>query len=106
MSDRQASHANTLVSAFLTVLIFSVVIGASFYSLTPSPVVANTARQALGLLLRSPPAQGIELTIAVNPSDKPQITPTDQTNGLPEVLGFHSKPRTPDLMPLNYFPRI
>ena len=57
-----------------------------------------------GFYYAAPPAQGIELTIAVNPSDKPQITLTDQTNGLPEVPGFHTKPRTPDLMPLNYFP--
>jgi hypothetical protein len=34
----------------------------------------------------------------------PQITLTDQTNGLPGFPGFHGKPRTPDLMPLNYFP--
>jgi len=57
-----------------------------------------------GFYYAAPPAQGIELTIAVNPSDKPQFTLSDQTNGLPEVPGFRSKPRTSDLMPLNYFP--
>lgn len=57
-----------------------------------------------GFYYAAPPAQGIELTIAVKLSDKPQITLSDQTNGLPEVPGFRSKPRTPDLMPLNYFP--
>ena len=57
-----------------------------------------------GFYYAAPPAQGIELTIAVSPSDKPQITLTDQTNGLPDFPGFHAKPRTPDLMPLNYFP--
>jgi Peptidase family M28 len=57
-----------------------------------------------GFYYAAPPARGIELMIAVNPSDRPQITLTDQTNGLPEIRGFHTKPRTPDLMPLNYFP--
>ena len=57
-----------------------------------------------GFYYAAPPALGIELTLAINPSDKPQITLTDQTNGLPDVPGFQSKPRTPDLMPLNYFP--
>jgi hypothetical protein len=57
-----------------------------------------------GFYYAAPPARGIELMIAVVPSDKPQITLTDQTNGLPEIRGFHINPRTSDLMPLNYFP--
>jgi hypothetical protein len=57
-----------------------------------------------GFYYAAPPPQGIELTISFNPFDRPQITLTDQTNGLPDIPGFHSKPRTSDLMPLNYFP--
>ncbi len=57
-----------------------------------------------GFYYAAPPMEGIELAIWFNPSQRPQITVTDQTIGLPDVPGFHSKPRTPDLMPLNYFP--
>lgn len=59
-----------------------------------------------GFYYAAPPLEGIELAIWFNPSERPQITLTDQTNGLPDVPGFHSKPRTPDLMPLNYFPEF
>jgi hypothetical protein len=69
----------------------------------PSKMVEPRAK-LWGFYYAAPPAQGIELTIAINPSDKPQIALTDQTNGLPDLPGFQSKPRTPDLMPLNYFP--
>jgi len=69
----------------------------------PSKIV-DPRHKLWGFYYAAPPAQGIELTIAVNPSDNPQVTLTDQTNSLPEVPGFRSKPRTPDLMPLNYFP--
>jgi hypothetical protein len=57
-----------------------------------------------GFSYSAPPSQGIELTISFHPPDRPQITLTDQTNGLPDIPGFHSKPRTEDLMPLNYYP--
>ena len=57
-----------------------------------------------GFYYAAPPPQGIELTISFNPSDRPQITLTDQTNGLPGIPGFHNNPRTEDLMPLNYYP--
>ena len=46
MSDRPASQANTLLYAFLTVLTFSVVVGATFYCLVPPPAVHNTAPAA------------------------------------------------------------
>lgn len=57
-----------------------------------------------GFYYAAPPPEGIELAIWFNPSERPQITLTDQTNGLPDVPGFHKRPRTPDVMPLNYFP--
>jgi Zn-dependent M28 family amino/carboxypeptidase len=57
-----------------------------------------------GFHYAAPPPQGIELTISFNPSEKPQITLTDQTSGLPSMSGFHPRPRTQDLMPLNYYP--
>jgi acetylornithine deacetylase/succinyl-diaminopimelate desuccinylase-like protein len=46
MSDRPASQSNALVFAFLTVLIFSVVVGATFYCLVLPPAVPNTAPAA------------------------------------------------------------
>ena len=57
-----------------------------------------------GFYYAAPSPNGIELTIAVQRTDVPRITVADQTNGLPNIPGFHPRPRTPDLMPLNYFP--
>ena len=57
-----------------------------------------------GFYYAAPPPQGVELAIWFNPSERPQITLTDQTNGLPDIQGFHSKPRTQDVMPLDYVP--
>jgi hypothetical protein len=57
-----------------------------------------------GFYYAAPSPDGIELTIVVQRTDVPHITVTDQTDGLPNISGFHPQPRTPDLMPLNYFP--
>jgi hypothetical protein len=57
-----------------------------------------------GFYYAAPDAQGIELVISVKASDRPQVTLTDQTIGLPDILGFQTKPRTLDFMPRHYFP--
>ncbi len=57
-----------------------------------------------GFYYAAPPSQGIELKLSFDAGEKPQITLTDQTLGLPEITGFHARPRTQDLMPLHYYP--
>jgi hypothetical protein len=57
-----------------------------------------------GFYYAAPPSQGIELKLSFDAREKPQITLTDQTLGLPEITGFHARPRTQDLMPLHYYP--
>ena len=69
----------------------------------PSKMVEPNDR-LWGFYYAVPPADGIELDIAVGLADAPRLTLTDQTNGLPDIPGLHIKPRTEDQMPLHYYP--
>jgi hypothetical protein len=69
----------------------------------PSKMV-DAENKLWGFYYAAPSPEGIELAIATQATDVPRITVTDQTNALPNIPGFHPSPRTPDLMPLNYFP--
>ncbi len=69
----------------------------------PSKMVEPNDR-LWGFYYAVPPADGIELDIAVGLDDAPRLTLTDQTNGLPDIPGLHIKPRTEDQMPLHYYP--
>jgi hypothetical protein len=69
----------------------------------PSKIVEPNDR-LWGFYYAVPPADGIELDIAVCLADAPRLTLTDQTNGLPDIPGLHIKPRTEDQMPLHYYP--
>jgi hypothetical protein len=69
----------------------------------PSKMV-DPQNKLWGFYYAAPSPDGIELAIVTQATDAPRITVTDQTNGLPDIPGFHATPRTADLMPLNYFP--
>jgi hypothetical protein len=69
----------------------------------PSKMV-DPQNKLWGFYYAAPSPEGIELALAAQATDVPRITVTDQTNGLPDIPGFHPKPRAPYLMPLNYFP--
>ena len=93
-------HADVLWVALEKVTVLRATIGGKKL---PSKTVEPNDR-LWGFYYAVPPADGIELNIAVGLADAPQLTLTDQTNGLPELPGLHIKPRADDQMPLHYYP--
>jgi hypothetical protein len=93
-------HADVLWVALEKVTLLRATIGGKKL---PSKIVEPNDR-LWGFYYAVPPADGIELDIAVCLADAPRLTLTDQTNGLPDIPGLHIKPRTEDQMPLHYYP--
>ena len=93
-------HADVLWVALEKVTVLRARIGGKKL---PSKIVEPNDR-LWGFYYAVPPADGIELDIAVGLADAPRLTLTDQTNGLPDIPGLHIKPRTEDQMPLHYYP--
>ncbi len=91
-------HADVLWVALEKVTVLRATIGGKKL---PSKTVDD---RLWGFYYAVPPADGIELDIAVGLADAPQLTLTDQTNGLPDLPGLHIKPRADDQMPLHYYP--
>jgi hypothetical protein len=93
-------HADVLWVALEKVTVLRATIGGKKL---PSKMVEPNDR-LWGFYYAVPPADGIELDIAMGLADAPRLTLTDQTNGLPDIPGLHIKPRTEDQMPLHYYP--
>jgi hypothetical protein len=93
-------HADVLWVALERATVLRATIGGKTL---PSKMVEPTDR-LWGFYYAVPPADGIELDIAVGLADAPRLRLTDQTNGLPDIPGLHFKLRTEDQMPLHYYP--
>jgi hypothetical protein len=93
-------HADVLWVALEKVTVLRATIGGKKL---PSKTVDPSDR-LWGFYYAVPPADGIELDIAVGLADAPRLTLTDQTSGLPGIPGLHIKPRADDQMPLHYYP--
>ena len=93
-------HADVLWVALEKVTVLRATIGGKKL---PSKIVDPNDR-LWGFYYAVPPADGIELDIAVGLADAPRLTLTDQTTGLPDIPGLHIKPRADDQMPLHYYP--
>jgi hypothetical protein len=53
-----------------------------------------------GLVYLALPSEGIEVDLTLNASENPRLIVTDQSDGLPSILGFHVEPRPNDRMSL------
>ena len=60
---------------------------------------ADKRNRVWGIVYVALPSEGIELDLTLNASDHPQITVTDQSDGLPEIPGLIIRHRAGDLMP-------
>jgi hypothetical protein len=56
-----------------------------------------------GMVYVALPAAGIKLDLTLNVSEHPQLTVTDQSNGLPDIPGSNFRRRASDRMP---FPQV
>jgi hypothetical protein len=61
---------------------------------------ADKRNKIWGLVYLALPTEGIELDLTLNASESPQLTVTDQSDGLPSFPGFHFEPRPIDRMSL------
>jgi hypothetical protein len=93
-------HADVLWVALEKVTVLRATIGGKKL---PSKMVEPNDR-LWGFYYAVPPPDGIELDVAVGLADAPRLTLTDQTNGLPDILGWHIRSRTEAQMPLHYYP--
>ena len=53
-----------------------------------------------GIVYLALPSEGIEVDLTLKASENPQLSVTDQSDGLPSIPGFHVEPRSNDRMPL------
>jgi hypothetical protein len=60
---------------------------------------ADKRNRVWGIVYVALPSEGIELDLTLNASEHPQITVTDQSDGLPEIPGLIIRHRTGDRMP-------
>jgi hypothetical protein len=56
--------------------------------------------RAWGIVYLALPPEGTEVDVTLKTSDNPQLTVTDQSDGLPIIPGLHVEPRPNDRMPL------
>lgn len=63
----------------------------------------DTRNKFWGIVYVGLPSEGIKLDFTVKASESPQLTVTDQSDGLPDIPGFHVKPRPDDRMSLPVF---
>jgi hypothetical protein len=61
---------------------------------------ADARNKLWGFIFVGLPPDGVQLDLTVKAPDPPQFIVTDQSDGLPEVLGFSSKSRSADRMSL------
>jgi hypothetical protein len=61
---------------------------------------ADARNKLWGFIFVGLPTDGVQLDLTVKAPDTPQFIVTDQSDGLPEVPGFSSKPRSADRMSL------
>ena len=53
-----------------------------------------------GIVYLALPSEGIEVDLSFKASENPQLTLIDQSDGLPNIPGFHVEPRPNDRMAL------
>ena len=59
----------------------------------------DTRDKLWGIVYVGAPPEGIDLELAVKALDNPELTVSDQSDGLPDIPGFRISPRTDDQMP-------
>ena len=59
----------------------------------------DTRDKLWGIVYVGAPPEGIHLELAVKALDNPELTVSDQSDGLPDIPGFRIRPRTNDQMP-------